>query len=221
MPTIFIIGASRGIGLECVRQYHADGWRVIATARDEAGLARAKAAGAETIQLDVARSESNAALASKIGNERFDVALYVAGVMSRGQASTPPEADKFDHIMRTNVLGAMQLIPTVTPRVAATQGKFVFITSGMGSIAEADSSYGWVYRASKAALNMTVHSAQHDYPDAILAVMNPGWVKTDMGGMSAPITVEQSVSGMKKVIASLTRKDQGSFVSYDGRRIPW
>jgi NAD(P)-dependent dehydrogenase (short-subunit alcohol dehydrogenase family) len=102
----------------------------------------------------------------------------------------------FDATMHANVLGAMQAIPLVAPCVASAKGKFVFITSGMGSIGEAESSMGWVYRASKAALNMAVHSARNDYPTMTLITMNPGWVKTDMGGAQAPTSVAQSVSGM-------------------------
>jgi NAD(P)-dependent dehydrogenase (short-subunit alcohol dehydrogenase family) len=97
----------------------------------------------------------------------------------------------------------------------------VFITSGMGSIAEAESSMGWIYRASKAALNMAVHSASHDYPNIALITMNPGWVQTDMGGSGAPTSVTESVAGMLSVIGKLGLSDSGSFQSYDGRKMAW
>lgn len=111
MTTALIIGASRGIGLELARQYRAAGARVIATARDEAGLARLREAGAEPIRLDVADPASVSGLAWPLDGEKLDVALYVAGVMDRASAATPPTRDAFDQVMHTNVLGAMQVMP--------------------------------------------------------------------------------------------------------------
>ena len=221
MPTALIIGASRGIGFEFVRQYRADGWRVLATARDSAGAKRLAALGARALDLDVASSASIAALTPALADQRLDLALYVAGITSHGNARTAPTETQFDAVMHTNVLGAMQLIPAVAPRVAAAKGKFVFISSGMGSIADASSSYGWIYRVSKAALNMAVRAAAFDYPEAIMTLMNPGWVKTDMGGPSATLAVEQSVSAMREVIDKLTAKDSGTIIGYDDRRWPW
>jgi NAD(P)-dependent dehydrogenase (short-subunit alcohol dehydrogenase family) len=122
--------------------------------------------------------------------------------------------------MRTNVLGAMQAIPQVAPLVEAAGGKFVFITSDMSRIGDVDNSYGWVYRASKAALNMAVASAQADYRGAILVAMSPGWVQTEMGGAGAPLTPEASVGAMRRAIAALGKKQQGAFLHYDGRPFP-
>jgi NAD(P)-dependent dehydrogenase (short-subunit alcohol dehydrogenase family) len=123
--------------------------------------------------------------------------------------------------MHPNVLGAMQMIPMVAPMVEAAAGTFMFISSGMGSIGETDSSEGWVYRVSKAALNMAVKSAVPDYPKATFVAMSPGWVRTDMGGPSATIGVEESVSGMLRVAATLTITDTGTFRNYAGRALAW
>ena len=215
---VLVVGASRGLGLEFVRQYRAAGDAVIATARDEAGLARLRELGAQALKLDVTDTASTSGLGWQLDGEKIDVALYVAGTMARGGATQPPARDEFDAVMRTNVWGAMQAIPQVAPLVEAANGKFVFISSGMGRIAGVDSSYSWVYRASKAALNMAVASAQPDYPGAIFVAMSPGWVQTDMGGSSAPLKVEDSVAGMRRTIAGLTRADQGRFVDYHGQR---
>jgi NAD(P)-dependent dehydrogenase (short-subunit alcohol dehydrogenase family) len=221
MPTALIIGASRGIGLEFVRQYQAGGWRVLATARDDAGAQRLSALGATALYLDVTSGASITAFMPAIVDERLDLALYVAGITSRGGAGTAPTEKQFDRVMHTNVLGAMLLIPMVAPRVAAANGKFVFISSGMGSIGDASSSYGWLYRVSKAALNMAVRAAAFDYPGAIMTLMNPGWVKTDMGGPGATLAVGDSVSAMREMIGKLTAKDSGTMVGYDERRWPW
>lgn len=218
MSKVLVIGASRGIGLEFARQYREAGDRVTATARDEEGLARLRSLGADALKVDVASPASVSGLAWQLDGEKFDVALYVAGVMSRGDAGSPPTQQEFDQVMRTNVLGAMQAIPQVAPLVEAAKGRFVFISSDMARIDGVASSYGWIYRASKAALNMAVASAQHDYPGAILAAFSPGWVKTDMGGAGAQLTSAESVGAMRKAIARLGPKDAGGFFRHDGRR---
>jgi NAD(P)-dependent dehydrogenase (short-subunit alcohol dehydrogenase family) len=222
MPTALVIGASRGIGREFVRQLLADGWKVTATARDDASIAALNAEGTEAIKLDVARPESLAGLGWRLDGAKMDLAIYVAGVYGPPDgAKVPPMAEDFDAVMHPNVLGAMQLIPMVAPMVEAAGGKFMFIASGMGSIGEAASSEGWVYRASKAALNMAVKSAASDYPKATFVAMSPGWVRTDMGGPSATIAVDESVSGMLRVIATLTISDTGTFRNYAGRQLAW
>ena len=222
MSTALIIGASRGIGREFVRQLLAAHWRVFATARDEKSLASLNDDGAHALKIDVAIPESLSALAWQLDGEKLDLAVYVAGVFGSYEgASEPPTLATFDATMHANVLGAMQAIPLIAPLVGAARGKLAFITSGMGSIGDAESSMGWVYRASKAALNMAVHSARNDYPNVTLVTMNPGWVRTDMGGASAPTSVVESVSGMLKVIERLKPSDSGSFQSYDGRKMQW
>jgi NAD(P)-dependent dehydrogenase (short-subunit alcohol dehydrogenase family) len=222
MPTALILGASRGIGREFVRQLLADGWRVHATARDDASLAQLQAAGAAAYKLDVTQPESLAALSWQLDGEKFDLAVYVAGVFGPDHgANTPPSAADFDVVMHANVLGAMQAIPVIAPMVEAARGRFAFISSGMGSISDAGYSMGWIYRASKAALNMAVKAASFDYPKAIMVAVSPGWVKTDMGGPNATISPEQSVTGMRKMLASLTQKDSGSFRNHDGGKLSW
>jgi NAD(P)-dependent dehydrogenase (short-subunit alcohol dehydrogenase family) len=218
MSTILVVGASRGLGLEFVRQYR-EGWdRVIATARDDAGLERLQALGARTLRVDVTDPASVSDLAPQLEGEKIDIAIYVAGVMSRGDASAPPTREEFDRVMHTNVLGAMQVIPQVAPLVEAAGGRFIFISSEMGYISGVDSSFSWVYRASKAALDMAVAAAQPAYPKAIMVAISPGWVSTDMGGRSAPLAPEQSVSAMRKTIEGLGERHKGAFVNYDGRR---
>lgn len=219
---VLVIGASRGIGLEFVSQYLADGANVIATARNDEGLQRLKALGAKALRLDVAQPASISGLAWLLDGEEIDIALYVAGVFPQGDALSPPTREAFDHTLHTNVLGAMQAIPQVAPMVEAARGGkggcFAFITSGMGCIGEVPSSSSWTYRVSKAALNMAVASAQHDYPRAIMVALSPGWVQTDMGGLDAPLTTVQSVSAMRATLAGLKPEHKGAFLDYDGRR---
>ena len=105
MPTALIIGASRGNGLDLVRQYVADGWRVIATARDDAGRDRLQALGAQCLRVDVANPSSVSSLEWLLDGEKLDLALYVAGVIDYNAANTPPTQDAFDRVMHTNVMG--------------------------------------------------------------------------------------------------------------------
>lgn len=220
MSAVLVIGASRGIGLEFARQYTANGWRVLATARDEAGLARLKALGCEAFALDVADPASISRLAWTLDGEELDLALYVAGVMSRPGADTPPTRQDFDQVMHTNVLGAMQALPQVVP-LLKPGAAMVFISSQMASIAGSSTSYGWLYRASKAALNMAVHAAQAEHADRTLLLMSPGWVQTDMGGAQAQLTPEQSVSSMRRTLAGLGAEHRGAFLNHDGTPIAW
>ena len=218
MATVLVLGASRGIGLELVNQYRAAGERVIATARSDADLARLQALGAEPLRLDVANPASVSGLAWQLDGEKLDVALYVAGVMDRASATSPPTRDAFDRVMHANLLGAMQVIPQVMPGVQAADGVFGVFSSSMGLIGSVPASNAWLYRVSKAALNMAVASARFDYPGARLVALDPGWVQTDMGGGAALLTVQDSVTGLRAAIASLTEADNGRLIHHDGRR---
>jgi NAD(P)-dependent dehydrogenase (short-subunit alcohol dehydrogenase family) len=218
MSTVLIIGASRGIGLELAQQYLEAGERVIATARDDAGLARLRELGAEPLRVDVADPASVSALAWQLDGEKVDLALYVAGVMERASAATPPTRDAFDHTMHTNVLGAMQVLPQVMPMVQAAGGVFAAVSSAMGLIGSTSAGNAWLYRVSKAALNMAVSSARFDYPGATMVVLHPGWVSTGMGGAAAPLSPGQSAADLRKTLAGITPADNGRFLFHDGRR---
>jgi len=222
MKTALIIGASRGIGREFAHQLLASGWTVYATARSQADLKSLDQLKAKPIQLDVSNPSSIAATAWNLDGVQIDLAIYVAGIYGPNSgAKEVPSSAEFDDVMHVNVLGAMQLIPLIAPIIEESGGKFIFVSSLMGSIASTQSSFGWIYRTSKAALNMVIKSACNDYPKAIFAAMNPGWVQTQMGGSNAPTTPKQSVSKMLGVIEKLTLKDTGAFKSYDNREMSW
>lgn len=218
MATVLVVGASRGLGLEFVRQYRAAGERVIATARDDEGLDRLRDLGAETLRVDVADPASVSGLSWQLDGEEIDVALYVAGVIDRGNATSPPTQQAFDAVMHTNVLGLMQVLPQVMPMVEAAGGVFGALSSAMSQIGPVPGSNSWLYRVSKAALNMAVSSARFDYPKATLVALDPGWVQTDMGGGAAPLTAEASVRGLRAVLAGLKPEDNGQLIHHDGRR---
>ena len=217
MNTVLVIGASRGIGLELVRQYREAGHRVIATVRDDAGRARVQALGAQALTVDVANPASVSGLAWQLDGAKISLALYVAGLWDANGARTPPNREQFDRVMHTNVLGAMQALPQVAPLLDDESGVFAFLSSQMSLISETDSD-AWLYRVSKAALNMVVAAAQPAWPRATLVALDPGWTQTDMGGSAATLTVEQSVQGLVHTLASVTPADRGGLLHHDGRR---
>ncbi len=220
MTTILVIGASRGIGLALVQHYCATGARVIATVRDAQSQQGLQALGAEVHLLDVANPASVSGLAWLLDGEKIDLTLYVAGVWSDLPASAPPTQQAFDRVMHTNVLGAMQVLPQIAPLVQAAGGVVALLSSEMSRLDEAGAD-AWLYRVSKAALNMVVASSQAQWPGASVVALDPGWVQTDMGGAAAPLTVAQSVKGMVRTLASVTPADTGRLLRYDGTRQAW
>jgi NAD(P)-dependent dehydrogenase (short-subunit alcohol dehydrogenase family) len=225
MPTVLLIGASRGIGFELTSHYIADGWRVIATARSDEGLDRLKALGAQTLRLDVADPASNSGLSWQLDGEKIDLAIYVAGAMDRASANTPPTRDSFDAVMHTNVMGAMQVIPQIVPMVQETKGVIACISSVMGSLQETTSGNAALYRVSKTALNMVVRCTQAEQPDVTVLAIHPGWVQTDMGGAAAPLTPEQSASSLRQTLNRILEQrdptQRGAFLNHDGSPLPW
>jgi NAD(P)-dependent dehydrogenase (short-subunit alcohol dehydrogenase family) len=221
MHTALVIGASRGIGLELVRQYLAEGWRVIATARDEAGLALLKSLGTQALRVDVANPMSVSGLDWMLDGEKIDVALYVAGVIDHASIDAAPTQQAFDRVMHTNVMGAMMALPQIATKVEDANGVLAFVSSVMGSLQGTRSSDAALYRISKAALNMVVRTAQPTYPKARIVALHPGWVQTDMGGANATLTVEQSATGIRHTLAHLTPEHAGQFLSFDGSTLAW
>lgn len=219
---VLIIGASRGLGLEFVRQYRAAGAAVVASARDEAGRARIAELGAKPLTLDVASAAGVSGLAWQIDGERFDVVVINAGVFGpRAGALDAPTQDDFDTVMHTNVLGPMRLLPQLADALAPG-ARLAILSSRMGSIGLRASSSCWLYRASKAAVNSVMKDASLALAgQAIVISFHPGWVKTDMGGEGADIDAATSIAGMRTVLATLKPTDTGSFFNYDGQRLAW
>jgi NAD(P)-dependent dehydrogenase (short-subunit alcohol dehydrogenase family) len=221
-PQVLIIGASRGIGLALARRYRQQGARITATVRGEAGLAALRGLGATALQLDVAEAESVSRLAWQLDGSAFDVAVLAAGVYGpRTSGLQPPTPADFDEVMRSNVLGAMQVLPQLEG-LLAPQAKVAVVSSVMGSIGGRDSTDGWLYRASKAALNSVLKDVSLAWAgQAICVSLHPGWVRTDMGGAGADLSPEASADDLWRLLERLTPADNGQFFNHDGTQIPW
>lgn len=222
MATVLVIGASRGIGLEFAHQYAEAGARVIATARDAAGLQRLRALGAQALALDVTDAASASGLGWRIDGGEFDVAIVAAGVYGpRTSGLEPPSQADFDAVMHTNVLGAMRVLPQIADNLAPG-ARLAVISSRMGSIGLRAASSGWLYRASKAALNSVLKDASLVLAGrAVCVALHPGWVRTDMGGAGAEIEVADSAAGLRRMLAALTPADNGGFFNVDGTPLAW
>lgn len=219
MPTVLITGANRGIGLEFARQYAADGWNVIATARQSSP--ELDALGVRVEPLDLSDPDAVAGFAERMSGP-LDLFIANAGTSHPMDTRTAQDASDWQKMMMVNVIAPFQLAQALLPRLAEARGKAICISSGMGSIA--DSSGGWIpYRTSKAALNMAWSClALEAKPLSVTAVaLSPGWVKTRMGGAGAEITTGESVGDMRKLIDRLTIDETGKFLRRDGSELPW
>lgn len=226
-PTVLITGASRGLGLEFARQYASQGWRVIATCR-QPKTAKALAALKGDVRmrvLDVTDPVQVRSLARALKSEAIDLLISNAGIYGpRKQSFGQVDIEAWHQVFHTNVMGPMMIAEALADHVARGERKtIVALTSMMGSISENQSGGSYIYRSSKAALNMVMKGLSLTLkPRKITVVMlHPGWVRTDMGGASAHLGVEESVTAMRRVISGLKPADNGRFFNYDGREISW
>lgn len=217
MKSILILGASRGLGRALTEAYLAQGQRVIATVRKSEDMAPLQALGAQVLQVDLADPASVSGLAWQLDGKSINLALYVAGVWDGHAAGVPPTQQQFDKVMHSNVLGFMQALPQIAPMVQETGGVIAAFSSEMSLLGSADES-AWLYRVSKAALNMAVASACQQWPGLTLLALDPGWTQTDMGGPGATVPLADSVKGLMNVLTQVQPEDRGSLWRYDGTK---
>jgi NAD(P)-dependent dehydrogenase (short-subunit alcohol dehydrogenase family) len=231
MPSALITGANRGLGLEFARQYLDDGWQVYAACRDPESaselrrLADASDHKLRSIALDVTDSTSVKATAAELEGRAIDVLINNAGVGGpRGQSIGNIDYETWARVLDVNTLGPMRVAEAFVDNVAESKRKLIVtITSGMGSIADNTSGGAFAYRSSKAAVNMVMRSLAIDLaPRGITCVViNPGWVRTDMGGPHATLAPAESVRRLRRLIDSVGPAQSGKFFNYDGREYAW
>ena len=221
-----VTGAARGIGLELVRQLRTRGDDVIATVRDETSSGELRAvAGVRIEPCDVASEASIAGLAARLGDAALDVVINNAGVWGgERQSLTRFDAAEAMRTYQTNALGPLLVSIALLPHVRRGKAKkLLHITSGMGSIGDNTSGGSYAYRMAKAALNMASRSLAQDLAREGIAsaVINPGWVQTDMGGGGAPTPVGDSVRGILARLDELSVATTGTFLNWQGGTYPW
>ena len=222
--TVLVTGANRGLGLEFAKQLQEKGYKVIGTARNPQAATDLKATGARVEQLDVASQSSVEALAKVLQGVPIDILINNAGMANRIDSSLATlDFDAMERTFQVNAVGPLRVTQALLPNLQAAQGKTIInITSRLGSI-ELSTGGLYSYRTSKTALNqinkiVSVELAPQGYTSI---VMHPGWVKTDMGGADATLTIPESITGMLTVIDSLTIDKTGKFFNYNGEEIPW
>lgn len=230
--SILITGSNRGLGLEWARRYAAAGWHVFATCRfpEQANELHALAERSEHLsihRLDVTRPDELAALSKQLGSESIDVLVNNAGVYHEQWGRDPLGSISYDdwqHTLAVNTLGPMRVSEALIEQVAQSRKKLIVaITSHMGSISDISSPNDYAYRSSKAALNAVMKGLSCEVASHKVGVLilHPGWVRTAMGGESAPLSPRQSVKGMSALVDNFKLSQSGCFFRYDGTRLPW
>ncbi|MBI5114143.1 MAG: SDR family oxidoreductase [Rhodovulum sp.] len=229
MPTILVTGASRGIGLGLVDRLAARGDRVLACARDPATPALAEltarhAGRVSAHRLDVGDDASVAALAAALDGQPLDVLINNAGLRGpRRQSALDMDFDGFAQTLAVNTLAPLRVAQALLPNLrAGERPRIVTVSSIMGQLSTAPPG-DVAYRASKAAVNKVMQGLAAELrPSGItVVVVHPGWVRTDMGGAGAALTVEQSTRGLVAVIDGLTMAQTGGFFDHDGKSLEW
>ena len=226
--TLLIIGASRGLGFAMVEEYLKRGWRVIATGREGSmeRLRRLKAIARgrlETDTVDITIPEQVAALRDRLGALRADVLFVNAGVKNDDRETIADvSTEEFTRVMVTNALSPMRVIEALQGLVTPA-GTIGIMSSGQGSLANNDNGHHEVYRGSKSALNMFMRSfaARHRDDARTLLLMAPGWVRTDMGGPEARLSIEESIPNLVDTMLSHEGQPGLHYLDYLGRVVPW
>lgn len=222
--TALVVGASRGLGLGLAAELRRRGWSVVGTTRDAAGRKRLEQVQARAETLDIDDDKAVAALRRRLDDEIFDLVFVNAGI-------APPERRDAAHASRdeaaavflTNAVAPIRLARAFLDRVRGGNGVVAFMSSGLGSVTNKTDSYSDLYSASKAALNSLSRSFAASLGGkrvTVLAVA-PGWVRTDMGGPGAPLSVEQSVRGIVDMIERRAGTFRHGFVDHRGQEVAW
>ncbi len=220
MATALITGANRGIGLELARQLAKRGDEVIATCRTRSEELDRLGVRVEA-EVDVADDASVAALASRLSGRTIDLVVNNAGILTR-ESLDDLDFGRIRREIEVNALGPLRVTKAVLP-LLRKGSKIAIMTSLMGSMGDNGSGSMYGYRMSKAALNAAGVSLARDLaPRGIsVAILHPGYVRTDMTGGRGGDSPEDSVRGLLQRIDELTPETSGRFVRATGEPLPW
>ena len=230
MANILVTGANRGLGIEFVEQYLNEGNEVIATYRNENSSMDLiemvnERSNLKLLQLDVSSNKSLNSFAENLGDSPIDIFINNAGVYGpRNSSFGNVDEENWIPAIKINAIAPILLTQLIIKNIrSGADKKLIYITSKMGSIDDNKGGGAYVYRSSKTALNSVVKSLSVDLENEgiVVALIHPGWVKTDMGGPNALISKDTSVRGMTEVISNLDISSTGNFYNYDGSIIPW
>ena len=227
--TALIIGASRGLGLGLAGELARRGWHVIATARHPGhakelqALFAAHSGQFELEAIDMDRAADHDALVQRLGRRRLHLVFVNAGIMGpKEQSVLQASREDIAQIMWTNAVAPIRIAERLLPQVVEG-GTVAFMSSKLGSVAANTTGDYDLYRMSKASLNMLTRSfaATHAQRSGITVLnLHPGWVRTDMGGPQAPLSIEESVRGLANVLEKRHGRDH-FYLDYQGQQIPW
>ncbi|POM27169.1 C-factor [Actinomadura rubteroloni] len=224
-PTVLLIGASRGLGLALAQEYLARGAHVVATVRGSrpTPLHDLTDPNLEIEHVDITERAQVESLRDRLKDRAFDLLFVVAGI-TNGRYETPADVDpdEFSQVMTTNALSPMRTVELLRDLVRA-DGTIAVMSSGQGSIANNERGEFEIYRASKSALNqlMRSYAARHRDDPRTLLLAAPGWVRTELGGPDAVLTVEESIPRLAGVIDAQHGRGGLQFLDYRGETLPW
>jgi NAD(P)-dependent dehydrogenase (short-subunit alcohol dehydrogenase family) len=224
---VLLIGASRGLGLALAEEWTGGGWHVTATVRSSNrtglhDLADRYPGKIEIETVDITVPAQIAALHDRLAQRRFDLLFVNAGVANQEGTVAETSTDEFVRVMVTNALSPLRVIEALQDHVEPT-GTIGVMSSGQGSVANNERGGHEVYRGSKAALNtfMRSYAARHRGEQRTLVLMAPGWVKTELGGDDARLSIDDSIPNVVKTLDALRDNPGLHYVDYLGQTVPW
>ena len=223
---LLLIGASRGLGFALAEEYLKRGWHVVATERDSAtsklhDLLRAAQGRLEIATVDITYPDQVAALWARLASRQFDMLFVNAGIGTRDMVADI-STDEFIRMMVTNALSPMRVVESLQELVLPT-GTIGIMSSGQGSITNNENGHYEIYRGSKTALNMFMRSfaARHADDPRTLLLLAPGWVRTDLGGPEARLSIEESIPNLANTMDAQAGKAGLQYLNYLGQTVPW